>query len=560
MFESKFRVVSIGIAAENKKLESYELPIAPIEMFPLVDGELMESLDETDVSGANQADIEYTVKIRTSSTLTATWLQLGSNRVTAPDVRRGERVKVWQYGDSDKYYWTPMGMDDEQRRLETVIWAWSATPDIEEELEISKNMYSVEVSSHGKHITLHTTRANGEPFEYTMQLNTKDGLFFLTDQDGNSVQLNSAERIIKAINSDKSEITIDKTKIRAYAKDEIKARSDDHMEASAGGNLDIFVEGDVNQYVKGNYNLKVDGDILNIVGGSIKENVSGNVSTLAGGPIDLDGVGVNLQSGAAAGNASLSFAVPGGGGGSPSSGGGSTPTPAPEPSTADLPEEYSVANATPVITSAGRYAALDEQSEISVTPKEYPEDVKPASYTGAPKTISTRTAAQRPTGKIDPATIIADEIDYDQLLGTTDFTIGDLSAYAVFPHLIREQVGLSKQTIVSNLEAVATKLLQPLKNEFGPFTVNSGFRVGSGSSQHIKGQGVDIQGAGWTPQEYMVVAEWIADNLPCDQLIFEHGNSIWLHVSFDTTKPDQRGELLTMLNGNYEPGLKNYYA
>lgn len=306
MFESKFRVVSIGIAAENKKLESYDLPVAPIEMFPLVDGELMESLDETDVSGVDQSDIEYNVKIRTSSTLTATWLQLGSNRVTAPDVRRGERLLLWQYGDSDKYYWTSMGMDDEQRRLETAIWAWSATPEIETELEITKNMYSLELSTHGKHITLHTTQANEEPFEYTIQLNTADGLFFITDQDGNSIQLNSAERIIKAINSDKSEITIDKTKIYAYAKDEIKARSDDHFEASSGGIMDVVCEAtmnvdvteDINGTVGGNAIVDVGGDVTMTVGGGVTVTAGADITGTAGGAVMFTAGGAVAVSGA----------------------------------------------------------------------------------------------------------------------------------------------------------------------------------------------------------------------------------------------------------------------
>lgn len=113
---------------------------------------------------------------------------------------------------------------------------------------------------------------------------------------------------------------------------------------------------------------------------------------------------------------------------------------------------------------------------------------------------------------------------------------------------------------MSNLEHLAEKILQPTADQFGDFTVNSGYRVGNGASQHTRGQAADIQGAGWSSQKYMEVAEWIAENLPCDQLIFEHGNSIWLHISFDPIKTHQRGQLLTMLNGKYTPGLTNYYA
>jgi hypothetical protein len=567
MFESKYRVVSIGIAAENKALDTHILPVVPIEMFPLVNGEVMESLEEVDVSGLNQKDIEYTVKIKTTSTLTCEWMPHGSNRVTSPDVRRGERLLIWQYADSDKYYWSPMGMDDDLRRLETVIYAWSATPEIDADLNLTENMYSLEVSTHGKHLTLHTTRADGEPFEYTMQLNTEAGIFFLTDQDGNSIQLDSANRVIKSKNSDESEITINKTKIYAYAKDEIKAKTDDYMEATAGGDITavaggsmhVTVDGDFNQHVKGNYNLKVDGAENKSVGAAGVHQYGGAMSVLAGGPVALDGTGVDMMSGLAG---PASPAAPAG----PKGGGGETPPPPEpeepeEPSDPDeLPEEYSLENTEEIRAKAGRHAALDGPSEIDKTPTEYPEDTKPSAFTGDAKTVSDRENTEKPSGFISCTTQVGSSIDYDLLLGLTDITIGLLSTQAVFSHNVVAQGGLSTQEIVCNMQGLAEKILQPLTDEFGGFDINSGFRKGSGTSQHNKGQAVDIQNPSWSLDKYTEVAEWIADNLPCDQLILEHGNSIWIHVSFDATKTTQRGQLLTMLNGNYEPGLKNYYA
>lgn len=568
MFESKYRVVSVGIAAENKALDSHILPVVPIEMFPLIDGEVMESLDEVDVSGLDQKDIEYTVKIKTTSTLTCEWMPHGSNRVTSPDVRRGERLLIWQYADSDKYYWTPTGMDDDLRRLETVIHAWSATPEIDAVLNLTENMYSLEVSTHGKHITLHTTQADGEPFEYTFQLNTAAGLFFLTDQDGNSIQLDSANRVIKAKNSDESEITIDRTRIYAYAKDEIQAKSDDYMEATsggdltavAGGSLHLTVEGDFNQHVKGNYNLTVDGTKNEAVMGIANEYYAGGQMTCSDGMIALDGAGVSQMSGIAA---PVSPAPP-----APPTGSGSNPPPPPtpeppppEPTDPDaLPEEYSLESTAEVREEAGRFAALDGPEEIASTPTNYPEDTKPSEFTGEAKSSSDKEDVEKPSGFLSCTTTIGSSIDYDLLLGLTDFTIGDLSIDALFSHAIVDQNGLTRQDIVCNLQGLAEKILQPLMDEYGLFRINSGFRKAVGTSQHNKGQGVDIQNPSWPIAKYTEVAEWMADNLPCDQLILEHGNSIWIHVSFDSTKATQRGQLLTMLNGNYEPGLKNYYA
>ena len=88
----------------------------------------------------------------------------------------------------------------------------------------------------------------------------------------------------------------------------------------------------------------------------------------------------------------------------------------------------------------------------------------------------------------------------------------------------------------------------------------------------MKGEAVDIQWSGKSPSAYIPIAEWCIQNLPFDQLIFEHGNSIWLHISCKKGGP-QRKELLTMWDGylnedrggglapsKYRPGLHLHYS
>lgn len=303
--------------------------------------------------------------------------------------------------------------------------------------------------------------------------------------------------------------------------------------ANIRGSVNLTIEGDVNQYVKGDYNIQIDGNKNEVVLGNVKEYYGGDHTSLASGSVAIDGTTIDLNSGKASSNSSMP---------------------------ATLPKEYSIEIAGPVITSAGRYAALDEQSEIGSTPSNFPEDSKPSDYNGSAKTESDKVSEEKSTGPISCSTEISSTINYTTKLGSTSFTIGDLSRNALFSHDIQIQGGLTKHDIVCNLESLAEKILQPLKDQFGDFSINSAFRSGSGRSQHNRGQAVDIQNSSWSNKKYIEVAEWIADNLPNDQLIFEHGNSIWLHISFDPAKEKQRGQLLTMLNGNYEPGLKNYYG
>lgn len=223
--ESLFRVVSIGYAAENKPLTTSELEIYPAELMPYAHGELTNDQTEIKDSGTDGFDQKYTVKVSTSNCIRAKWLQWGSNRVTAPDVRRGERVLIWQYADADVYYWTSCGLDDFLRRLETVVWAFSNTKDESVKQLNPTNSYFIEVNTHKKHLTIHTCKSDGEPFAYTIQLNTKEGVFTLADDDSNYIEFDSAERKITAKNKDGSFITIDKRVIRAFAPDLIHMKT-----------------------------------------------------------------------------------------------------------------------------------------------------------------------------------------------------------------------------------------------------------------------------------------------------------------------------------------------
>ena len=106
---------------------------------------------------------------------------------------------------------------------------------------------------------------------------------------------------------------------------------------------------------------------------------------------------------------------------------------------------------------------------------------------------------------------------------------------------------------VQCMTALCKNILQPIRDEFGPFIVSSGFRsvalceaIGSkAKSQHAKGQAADFEVPGVDNYE---LALWIADNLPYDQLILEYysgGNSGWIHCSY---VPNGRKQKLTIDN------------
>ena len=121
MDQSLFHVYTIGRAASNRKLSSPLLEVYPIEHFGYLDGEINSDPTTTKASGVDANGKAYTTSVTTTNSIQATWIQWGSNRTTPPDVRRGERVLLWRYADTDQFYWTTLGMDDYLRRLETVV-------------------------------------------------------------------------------------------------------------------------------------------------------------------------------------------------------------------------------------------------------------------------------------------------------------------------------------------------------------------------------------------------------------------------------------------------------
>ena len=196
--QSQFREVSIGTVAENKLRTSNEIEIWLDEIHPIVDGEVVGGYETDSVSCTNIYGDQQTFTVKTSNTITATWRGDGTNRFTAPDVRRGERVRIYQFGDTDKYFWTVVNTPGETtRKRETVVTLFSNTTDEQDNTPSPENSWYQEVNTHEKLITTQTNKNDGEPFAYTQQINAKEGnVVVVADDIGNYIQMNSTDQHI----------------------------------------------------------------------------------------------------------------------------------------------------------------------------------------------------------------------------------------------------------------------------------------------------------------------------------------------------------------------------
>lgn len=219
---SVFRPISIGIVTENKALMAHDIKVTIPEITPFLDGELKSEPTKHEAEGIDADGNAYREEIVSDNCIIATWLPRGGNRQTPPNVRRGQRVHVYQVGDTDKYYWEYFGADDGMFRLETIVLAINNNPEVESEDTVDlSNCYYLEISTHAQHVTFQTCKSNNEPFAYTFQLNTKDGSFTITDDIDNFITLNSPDHIIRIQNTDGTWAEVNRKNINAYAPDSI---------------------------------------------------------------------------------------------------------------------------------------------------------------------------------------------------------------------------------------------------------------------------------------------------------------------------------------------------
>ncbi len=241
---SKLKIFTIGTVAANKPLSSKDIEFTPDEHIFFANGIITDNAETVNSSGITPTGQNYENKLTTTLTMRATWLPIGSdNRKTAPDVRIGERVVIYQFADTNKYYWVTLFDDVRLRKLETVIYAYSNIRD-EADMERADNTYFIEVSTHRKYIHLHTSKNDGEPFSYDIQINTGKGYIQITDDVGNVLELDSADTKITLKNIDESYMVLDKQNIFVNAKNNIEFTAGNDFKIKAGNNfsLDAGVE------------------------------------------------------------------------------------------------------------------------------------------------------------------------------------------------------------------------------------------------------------------------------------------------------------------------------
>ena len=140
-----------------------------------------------------------------------------------------------------------------------------------------------------------------------------------------------------------------------------------------------------------------------------------------------------------------------------------------------------------------------------------------------------------------------------------------ISQHISYAEAIHTDTGLKNEPIdddmIDTMRVTAFNVFEPVRVFFNvPIAVNSFFRSpevnykihGASSSQHMKGEAIDIDAHVYGGVTNKEIFHFIREHLTFDQLIWESGTDIepnWIHVSF--TEGANRMQVLKMRNGIY---------
>lgn len=203
----------IGIVAIDKPYNQRLIKVYIPELYPFYEDKELSDTTITESETINTVNSEEEIKVNTSNIITAEYLDVVSNRTFPPDVRKGEYVLILKFNDNDVFYWIPLSISDNLRRLEVLRFSISNDQRVNKELN-EDNTYYIELDTlHKKSIILRTSKSDGESFRYLIHIDAKNSEVIIEDDDDNYIILQSEVPRIKLHNKNNSFIDINQDDI-----------------------------------------------------------------------------------------------------------------------------------------------------------------------------------------------------------------------------------------------------------------------------------------------------------------------------------------------------------
>lgn len=335
----------IGYAAADKAQDSRELLVYPAELLPFLSGEV--SAKEVENSVSTKGKNAYSGTVKTTTIIKCLYRDETSNRAFPPDIRKGEEVVIYNYGDDNTYYWKSSGRNDNARRTETYRVAISGTlQNVAENNDDST--YFFEMDTRRSHrVRISTSNQDGEMFRYTFCFNADTNEVFLGDDNGNQFYIKSDQPRVCMKNTDGSLVDLNMTNIviaakndisitstegnitftaqqgtmTSYSKSDMKLQTEANFTREVTGNSDTTIQGsetcttqgDETRTTQGNKTCSTQGNEERSIQGNSSSSIQGTTSITSQGPMTISSQAtVTISSGAtmtlsAGGGLSMSF-------------------------------------------------------------------------------------------------------------------------------------------------------------------------------------------------------------------------------------------------------------
>ena len=188
---SGFRRIAIGVATEHLEPKSQYLVVHILELVSNTD---VVYSDKNKKETSTSVTDTFTSKLKRESTLKCRYYNKGSNTISAPTVRRGETIEVYQYADTDQYFWRPAFYESDIRGQEVQIIQWSNIPrakDPKKHLEklTKDNSYWFKADTINKKFHFRANKNDGEPTDWDIKLDSKIGRLSINNGSGDSLEI-----------------------------------------------------------------------------------------------------------------------------------------------------------------------------------------------------------------------------------------------------------------------------------------------------------------------------------------------------------------------------------
>lgn len=192
--QSLWRMWAIGIVTKDKPFGTDIISVTPMERLPEQIGDLANGQTVNSGMAASPLGGTTAQEVTGSANTQATWVPNGMDHLfTSPMVRANETVQLWKYADKTDLYWTTIFREPGIRRVERFIFAAGnlSTP-MGGILDLD-SIYSLDVDTLDKKITLKTSISDAEVYGYQFQLNPGESFASLQDNVGRKIVLDSRE-------------------------------------------------------------------------------------------------------------------------------------------------------------------------------------------------------------------------------------------------------------------------------------------------------------------------------------------------------------------------------